>query len=47
MDSTAAALCHDNHISIYVFDMNVSGNIKRAIMGEHIGTMINSSKEGS
>jgi len=45
MDSTAAALCHDNNIAIYVFDMNVSGNIKRAIMGEDIGTMINNFKE--
>jgi len=40
MDSTAAALAHDNNIDIYVFDMNVEGNIKRAIMGEDIGTMI-------
>jgi uridylate kinase len=45
MDSTAAALCRDNNIAIYVFDMNVSGNIKRAIMGEDIGTMINNNKE--
>ncbi len=45
MDSTAAALCHDNNIAIYVFDMNVDGNIKRAIMGEDIGTMINNGKE--
>ena len=41
MDSTAAALCHDNNINIYVFDMNVPGNIKRAILGEDIGTLIN------
>ncbi len=40
MDSTAAALCNDNNIDIYVFDMNVEGNIKRAILGENIGTMI-------
>lgn len=45
MDSTAAALCHDNKIDIYVFDMNVKGNIKRAILGEDIGTMIKSNKE--
>lgn len=45
MDSTAAALCHDNNIDIYVFDMNVPGNIKRAILGEHIGTMIRNGKE--
>jgi len=40
MDSTAAALCHDNHIDICVFDMNQDGNIKKAILGEPIGTMI-------
>ena len=40
MDSTAAALCHDNNIDICVFDMNVPGNIKRAILGEDIGTII-------
>ena len=40
MDSTAAALCHDNNIDIVVFDMNEPGNIKRAIMGENIGTHI-------
>jgi len=42
MDSTAAALCLDNHIDIYVFDMNKPGNIKRAVMGEDIGTLIRS-----
>ncbi|MBN2504896.1 MAG: UMP kinase [Bacilli bacterium] len=45
MDSTASALCHDNNIDIYVFDMNVDGNIKRAILGEDIGTMITANKE--
>ena len=40
MDSTAAALCRDNGISIVVFDMNVKGNIKRAASGEKIGTQI-------
>lgn len=45
MDSTAAALCNDNNIDIYVFDMNVPGNIKRALQGEDIGTLINNDKE--
>lgn len=45
MDSTAAALCRDNNIAIYVFDMNVSGNIQKAILGEDIGTLIDNSKE--
>lgn len=45
MDSTAAALCHDNKIDIYVFDMNKPGNIKRAILGEDIGTEIVNNEE--
>ncbi len=40
MDSTAAALCKDNQIEIVVFDMNIKGNIKRAALGENIGTII-------
>ncbi len=40
MDSTAAALCKDNNIEIVVFDMNIKGNIKRAALGENIGTVI-------
>ncbi|MFA5007585.1 MAG: UMP kinase [Candidatus Izemoplasmatales bacterium] len=40
MDSTAAALCNDNDIDICVFDMNVEGNIARALLGEKIGTII-------
>lgn len=40
MDSTAAALCKDNDIEIVVFDMNIPGNIKKAAMGDPIGTHI-------
>jgi len=40
MDSTATTLCMDNHIPILVFDLNNTGNIKRAVMGEPIGTII-------
>ena len=39
MDSTAATLCMDNQIKLVVFGLN-PGNIKRAIMGENIGTII-------
>lgn len=42
MDSTAASLCKDNHIDILVFDMNVAGNIKRAVCQEPIGTIVSS-----
>ena len=40
MDSTAIALCKDNNIPIMVFDLSVPGNIKRALTGEPIGTIV-------
>ena len=40
MDSTAASLCMDNRIPICVFSIEEPENIKRAICGEHIGTII-------
>jgi len=40
MDSTAFSLCMDNHIPIVVFDLFQYGNIKRAILGEPIGTLV-------
>lgn len=39
MDTTAASLCMDNQIKLVVFGL-YPGNIKRAIMGEKIGTII-------
>jgi uridylate kinase len=40
MDSTASSLCMDNHIPLIVFSIMEQGNIKRAIMGEKIGTIV-------
>ena len=40
MDSTAAALCKDNHMDIIVFNMNEEGNILKAAKGEKLGTLI-------
>lgn len=40
MDSTAASICRDNKINIMVFDMNVKGNIKKAVMKEKLGTIV-------
>jgi uridylate kinase len=40
MDSTAISLCMDNELPIVVFNLNKNGNIKRAIMGEDIGTIV-------
>ena len=40
MDLTAFAVCMENDLPIVVFDINVPGNIKRAVMGEAIGTLV-------
>lgn len=40
MDGTAIALCKDNNIPIMVFDLSVRGNIRRAVMGESVGTIV-------
>lgn len=40
MDSTATSLCMDNNIPIIVFGLDQPGNIKRAVMGEKIGTLV-------
>jgi uridylate kinase len=45
MDSTAISLCKDNNIPIIVFDLSVRGNVRRAIMGESIGTIVGGSCE--
>jgi uridylate kinase len=45
MDSTAITFCMDNSLPIIVFDVMEPGNIRRALMGEPIGTLV-SSKEG-
>ena len=40
MDSTASTLCMDNDIPLVVFSITEEGNIKRAVMGEKIGTVV-------
>lgn len=40
MDGTALTLCQDNNIPIIVFDLAVPGNIRRAVQGETIGTLV-------
>ena len=42
MDSTASSLSMDNDIDLVVFNLNESGNIKRVIFGEQIGTTVTS-----
>ncbi|WP_333870514.1 uridine monophosphate kinase, partial [Desulforamulus putei] len=46
MDSTAVSLCMDNKIPLLVFNLNVEGNIKRAILGERIGTFVGGELNG-
>ncbi|MDD3192137.1 MAG: UMP kinase, partial [Bacilli bacterium] len=44
MDLTAATLCSENDIDILVFDINVPGNIKKAVQDFSIGTLITNRK---
>ena len=40
MDATAISLCMDNNLPIVVFDLTKTGNIKRVVLGEKIGTVL-------
>ena len=40
MDSTATALCQDNHMPIIVLNIEGDDNIKRALAGEPVGTVV-------
>lgn len=40
MDLTSFALCEENNLPIYVFDMNKPGNLLRVVKGENIGTEV-------
>ena len=39
-DAAAFALCRENNLPIVVFDLKENGNIKRAVKGESIGTLV-------
>lgn len=40
MDITATAMCRENNLPIYVFNMDVVGNLKKVLEGEKIGTFV-------
>ncbi|MBE0446575.1 MAG: UMP kinase [Actinobacteria bacterium] len=40
MDATAISLCMDNNIPVIVFNINKRNNIKKVLMGEDIGTIV-------
>ncbi len=40
MDTTAISLCKDNKLPIIVFNLKVKGNIKKAVLGQKVGTRV-------
>ncbi len=40
MDASALTLCMENHIPILVFNLHTAGNIRKALAGEKVGTLI-------
>ncbi len=40
MDATAVSLCREHRLPIIVFNLSRSGNIKRVVLGESIGTIV-------
>ena len=40
MDLSAVCMCQDNNLPIYVFNMDVVGNLKKVMEGEQIGTLV-------
>jgi len=47
MDSTAFSLCMDNKMPIIVFDMSNTENIRRAVMGETVGSLVSENQEAA
>jgi uridylate kinase len=45
MDSTAFSLCMDNKIPIVVFDVNKPSNIRDAVLGRKVGTLVSGEPE--
>ncbi len=43
MDATATSLCMDNDLPIVVFDITRAGNLRRAVRGDEIGTLVGGS----
>jgi len=40
IDTTAISLCKDNELPIIVFNLKKKGNIKRAVLGQKVGTRV-------
>ena len=44
MDATAISLCMENQLPIVIFDLRESGNLKRLVMGEPVGSVVQDAK---
>lgn len=40
MDLTATALCKENNMPIYVFNMDIEGNLAKMLSGNNVGTLV-------
>ena len=40
MDATAISLCRENNLPIIIFNLNTSGNIRRVVLGEKVGSLV-------
>ena len=45
LDSTAASLCMENKIPIIVLDLTKPGNIRKAVLGKEVGTLVYAGRE--
>lgn len=46
MDATAISLCMDNGMPIVVFNLRTAGNIRRAVLGEPVGSLVTAAAGG-
>jgi uridylate kinase len=42
MDATAISLCRENNTPVIVFNLNKTGNIRRVLLGERVGSLVSS-----
>ena len=47
MDATAISLCMDNHLPIVVFNLRKPGNIRKAVLGEHVGSVVSNRNDSN
>ena len=47
MDATAISLCMDNHLPIVVFNLRKTGNIRKAVLGEHVGSVVSNRNDSN